>query len=587
MKQVDQWEEAQGDSSQAQSLRYGRQNVCATGCVRYGGALAWVAVGTILWSLLIYQLQIQWTLYEQYRFGWSVPVLCGWLLWRRWSAVSSLVRTSEAGRGVSPMDLVPGARGIGERPVLCLLVAAGLLYAPTRWLHEANPVWRLTSLLWTVEAILITLGVVRWLGGSEALRRSWLPIAFFLFAVPWPSALEHGLVTRLTQFNAAAAVEALRWLGVPALQHGNIIETDAGSLGIDEACSGLRSIQATLMLSVFLGEFYRLNRRNRCGCILAGCLLGLLCNLARTVFLAAITVGRGLSALSEWHDPAGVSVVLTVFLALWGIARALASEEAASRPAVSTADPSLSQFPAVRMGQPLACRSGLGAGKTLAAGGLILWLGLVELGTELWYRAHEKADPKDPQWTLRSEPALDGFEPVQTRPEILAEFGADETLQGRWRDSAATAGQVYYFRWRPARSLRKRAQVQLAKAHGPTICLPAIGLDLAAELETCQVSVGGAKVSLRQYAFRNGPTSVHVFYGLYEWAGAAESAGLARTNTRDRVAAALAGSRNSQQVILEIALFGILDPDGARARMKEILPVLLEVPSVGSPGSRS
>src|ERR1043166_5355394 len=35
------------------------------------------------WLLLIYQLSAQWSLYEQYNYGWSVPFLCAYLIWQR------------------------------------------------------------------------------------------------------------------------------------------------------------------------------------------------------------------------------------------------------------------------------------------------------------------------------------------------------------------------------------------------------------------------------------------------------------------------------------------------------------------------
>jgi hypothetical protein len=55
----------------------------------------------------------------------------------------------------------------------------------------------------------------------------------------------------------------LGWLGVAALQHGNVIEVATGNVGIDKACSGIRSFQATLMISLFLGKLYRLNMTRR------------------------------------------------------------------------------------------------------------------------------------------------------------------------------------------------------------------------------------------------------------------------------------------------------------------------------------
>src|SRR5215467_6232968 len=78
-----------------------------------------------LWFLLIHGLSAQWSTYDQYSYGWAVPFLCACLLWRRLRSKER--RTSKE---FSPLLQVT------------LLGLVALLYVPTRWLHEANPIWR-------------------------------------------------------------------------------------------------------------------------------------------------------------------------------------------------------------------------------------------------------------------------------------------------------------------------------------------------------------------------------------------------------------------------------------------------------------
>ncbi len=231
------------------------------------------------WLVLIHYLGAQWSVYEQYNYGWAVPFLCLYLLWRN---AESRKQKVERGRRED------GKAGNGKQKtkwggavVLWALVLCGLLYAPTRFLHEANPTWRLTSLLWTLEVIGITLLTV-WLVRSPwsvvssqacgvrspesgvpfqlsafSISDLVFPICFFLVAVPWPSGLENLLVQSLQRGNVTATVELLGMVGIPAIQHGSVIELSRGVVGIDEACSGIRSLQATLMLSLFLGNSTR------------------------------------------------------------------------------------------------------------------------------------------------------------------------------------------------------------------------------------------------------------------------------------------------------------------------------------------
>src|SRR6266487_4618351 len=44
-----------------------------------------------LWLVVINQLRIEWTINPQYNFGWSVPVLCLYLLWERWKRRPEIV----------------------------------------------------------------------------------------------------------------------------------------------------------------------------------------------------------------------------------------------------------------------------------------------------------------------------------------------------------------------------------------------------------------------------------------------------------------------------------------------------------------
>src|ERR1022692_1980579 len=181
-----------------------------------------------------------------------------------------------------------GSPVVSSPIVLWSLALCAFLYAPTRFLHEANPTWRLTSLLWTLEVIGLTLlllqmftevGSQRPQGRSQRseIRGQWrglaFPVCFFLVAVPWPSGLETFMVQSLMRSNVATTVELLGLFGIPAVQHANVIEVGTGVVGIDEACSGIRSLQATLMISLFLGELYRLTVRRRVGLVVLGFVL--------------------------------------------------------------------------------------------------------------------------------------------------------------------------------------------------------------------------------------------------------------------------------------------------------------------------
>ena len=115
-------------------------------------------------------------------------------------------------------------------------------------------------------------------------------------------------------------IEVLGWFGIPAIQHGNLIEVVTGTVGIDEACSGIRSLQSTLMVSLFLGEFYRMSGWRRWGLLPVGFILAMALNVCRMSFLTIVAAKKGVAAIAQYHDPAGVTIALACTVGLWGLA---------------------------------------------------------------------------------------------------------------------------------------------------------------------------------------------------------------------------------------------------------------------------
>ena len=115
-------------------------------------------------------------------------------------------------------------------------------------------------------------------------------------------------------------MELIGWLGIPALPHGNVIEVATGEVGISDACSGIRSFQATLMISLFLGELYRLSGVRRAVLCLGGFAMSFLFNLVRISLLVWVAASHGIAAIANWHDPAGVTILVACFCGLWAFA---------------------------------------------------------------------------------------------------------------------------------------------------------------------------------------------------------------------------------------------------------------------------
>ena len=512
-------------------------------------ALAWMfaALG-VYWLALIYQLGAQWSIYDQYSYGWAVPFLCVYLAWQR-------SQTPESGR---------------EKPssIFYLLVAfCALLYAPTRFFHEANPIWRLTSLLWAVEVVVITLVLLR-----VAFQTSHFvfPVCFFLVAVPWPSGVETFLVQALTRLNVSATVEVLGWLGIPALQHGNVIEVATGDVGVSEACSGIRSFQATLMISLFFGEFYRLNMARRVACVLGGFALSFLFNMARTTLLTWVAARKGVAAIAIWHDPAGVTILVACFLTLWLVAVWLGRKSERQK----VGGGNQKSEARTQISNPHFSNSQLSTARKLSVT-LLAWFVLVEAGTQLWFHLHENSAAAREEWSASVDRTNSWLTKVEIPEDISARLKYDEGFQANGKDDGGNFWQIYYFRWFPAHSLNKRVTIQLAKMHGPEICLPAIGMTLKSDLGVVTVPVGDMQFAFRQYVFLADGQPLHVFYAIYEDSSGSTILANRRKDTTSRIVAALAGSRNDGQRFLEMAVAGPENPEQAKTALREELEKLI------------
>lgn len=553
--------------------------------------LAW------LWLQLINHLRVEWTLNPQYNYAWAVPFLSTFLLYRRLHRSLELdldpaVAPSAFGGRSCTEHLLASAFHLPSFIPVALFLIIAVLLLPTRLIEEANPEWRLVS--WSLA--LITLGLtllfvrIQFLISDfrsfrlpdSALRVSSLvfPLCYFLVAVPWPTTVEAPLIQVLTRANVAVTIELLNVLGIPALQHGNVIEVATGLVGIDEACSGIRSFQATLMISLFLGELYRLGPLRRIALILSGFALSFVFNVGRAGLLTWVAARNGVPAISKWHDPAGVIILLACFIGLWALG--VVFRRLSGRPQSAVAAPDKEQLIALqeerhREGKERLAHRERSAVRFIPSAltfsaGLGVWLLLVEIGVESWYRVHEAQSPPPVVWTaswptnnlsLRAVPI-----PETTRRMLRYDEGQDF----QWQDGPY-AWQGIFLRWRPGRTA-----VNLARSHTPEICLPAAGRRLLATSDLRLFSVHGLQLPFRIYSIADVRGIAYVFYCLWEDRATERSFSSVSLKYSVRLAPVLAGRRQGGQRSLEVVLRGAEDEASAAIAFQALLESLIRLP---------
>jgi exosortase len=503
-----------------------------------------LALFGILWTDLVRQLSYTWEASEQYAYGWFVPFLALALFWRRWM-------TRPAARPqASPFWLV------------ALVVVAAVVLLPVRVIHEINQDWPLISWSLTLGVVCISLYAIFLLGGWTWVRHFAFPICFILVAVQWPYRIEHGLTQGLMRVVAGVTVELLGWFNIPAFQHGNLIEVSTGVVGIDEACSGIRSFQSTLMAALFLGELYRLRLLPRATLVLCGLTLGFCFNVVRTLLLSWQANAHGLSAIDKWHDPAGMMIAVACFFALWAIAVLFQSRWRVA--------PGLRTLTSPREMTSSPISPGLLPRWFTFA--LSTWLGFLLIGNELWYRSHELKRVESVHWWVNYPTNLPSFREVPVSQSTRKLLKYDDSRTAWWQEADGSQWSVSCFRWRAGSPTARMS----ARGHRPEYCMTGSGHQMNADLGTKYLPANGLKLPFRTYIFDAPERPLYVFFCLWEDASEKQT-GFAKTKYHDRLRSALAGRRGLGQQTLEIILSGYTSLEAAEQAVRERLPDLIQI----------
>ena len=499
-----------------------------------------------LWFHLIDNLRLQWATDPQYSYGLIVPLLTAGLLMRRWQRFSGVAL--EAGELKKSALLTA---------VMAFLVC---LYLPTRLLEEAVPEWRPIGWLLAIQTIGLTLYAIFIFKGGAGVARFAFPICFFLTAVPWPTFFEQPIIQHLSRLNATIVVNVLSIIGVPAIQHGNVIEISTGMVGINDACSGIRSLQSSLMISLFLGEFYFMKWRRRVLLVFAGFLLAMFFNACRTSFLTFLAAKKGIGAIAQYHDETGMTILLACTATLWAV-----SYLASRLPDRSAVAARAAEAPAADSGPQR-----LQALKFLATC-LVIWVVLVEAGVRLWYFALESKIKPGPAWSLVLPESNPTFKPIPVTPEEHTLLRFDDTKQGEWQDPDGTVWQAFYFNWQPG-----RVAGYLAKRHTPDICLPAMGLTMTSGPTLTVMNIDNLQLPVRSYVFTGPDGPMQVFQ--CHWEPGIDNQSYANESSRFNLIRGIwAGRGDKGQKVIEVVIKGCHDSDAAREALERELQKLIKI----------
>lgn len=456
-----------------------------------------------LWAWAIAGCFDEWNDNPMYSYGWFVPPLVLFFAWRR---------LDEPFTGRDPFE----GPTFPARPRALALAAFGLafLVLPTELLRNELPDDRLNNWGLAGLAVLATLWVASRLGGPRLALTLAFPIAFFLTAVAWPKRYETPVTVGLQKFVASVIVEVMHVLGIHATPQGTTIYLRSGPVGIAEACSGVRSLQASLMISLAIGElfFLRWPRRILLVALCAG--VASFLNLTRTLALCLITEFHGTAAMEKAHDYIGDAMLLILPVVAWLIGRVLANRDGGvpTNPPPRKPTPE-NPTPPESWWKRLARQERAFAWARMPNFAPALAVGLVGFLTyHIWLHVLDLRDPpqQSPFFTSRAE----------TNPEIRKETVRDDiwaalapTSGGQFTipEPASSSGtaSLYHFFWKPAAANR------WVTGHRPDICMPAGGWEKDGEVEPIDVDFDGQRLRMSVFRFSSPGQRALQIWGIW------------------------------------------------------------------------
>jgi exosortase len=252
----------------------------------------------ILYAPVLQRVVQQWYSDPEYSHGFIVPLLSGFVAWRKRKSLMA-------------MPAVPSiVSGIGIVVVSVLLLFIGSLGAEL--------------FLTRISLVLIIVGLVLYFYGYPTLRELVFPIGFLLLAIPLPALVYNQIVFPLQLFASQFATGLLDVThAMPILREGNVLVLPNGTLEVVEACSGIRSLMTLTTLAIGYGYLVEKSIPIRYLLALGTVPVAVLANATRVMVTALLTyyvspdAAKGLT-----HEFSGIvifAVATLMMLALHGL----------------------------------------------------------------------------------------------------------------------------------------------------------------------------------------------------------------------------------------------------------------------------
>jgi exosortase len=296
--------------------------------------LAALATGLGFMIFLVADQQHWWSTNPDYSFGWLVPVFVVYLITDRWPKLREIFR------GAAPSPLGGWLRtAVTSAATMVFGLGLALFFLGAAY-RSATGATQPGSFALAVGFSGVLLGIIYFnapdvqIGPGASLERSGSPrgagilarmvadgrlraTALFLFpaliwvlSAPLVSTLQSAVSLFLLQKVVAVVFALFSLLGYPLIREGNVLVLPHGQVGVEDACSGIRSLTGCLFAGSFLAAVFLDRFWKKVLLVIAAMGLAFLTNLMRSLFLTAWAYAYGSDAIEgRLHDGTGFAVL--------------------------------------------------------------------------------------------------------------------------------------------------------------------------------------------------------------------------------------------------------------------------------------
>ena len=180
----------------------------------------------VLYGSIVVGLANDWWNEPNASHGLLVPPLAAYIAWKRKHLTVA-----------APVK--PDVRGLPWIVAACLVLLIGKLGAE--------------FFLSRISIIILLAGFTYTFWGWDRLRTLAFPLILLSTMVPLPVIVFNQLAAPLQLFASEVSTRIAQAFGVSIYTEGNVIQLASTTLGVEEACSGLRSLAALIVMALLLG----------------------------------------------------------------------------------------------------------------------------------------------------------------------------------------------------------------------------------------------------------------------------------------------------------------------------------------------